>query len=172
MSVLTIVEASKQFNVTRPRIYRAIKKGELSTVLNDEGVQVVQVQDMIRLFDNQKKKTVPKPVRNNVHDTDLKLVKFLEEQLRKSEEDKAFLKQQINDLRKDFEDYKLRIEHHPQTEAVTSVTSNDHVAKDVSLQIEQHENVQNPKQEFEQETPQSNIEKKGLLRRLVGELLR
>lgn len=112
MSVLTIVEASKQFNVTRPRIYRAIKKGELSTALNDDGVQVVQVQDMIRLFDNQKKKTVPKPVRNNVHDTDLKLVKFLEEQLKKSEEDKAFLKQQINDLRKDFEDYKLRIEHH------------------------------------------------------------
>ena len=56
MAVLTIVEASKQFNVTRPRIYRAIQKGELTTSLNDEGVQVVQVQDIIRLFGHQKQK--------------------------------------------------------------------------------------------------------------------
>lgn len=172
MSVLTIVEASKQFNVTRPRIYRAIKKGELSTALNDEGVQMVQVQDMIRLFDNQKKKTVSKPVRNNVDDTDSKLVKFLEEQLKKSEEDKAFLKQQINDLRKDFEDYKLRIEHHPKAEEVTIVTSNDHVPEDISLHIEHPENVPKQQQNFEQVTSQNNVEKKGLLRRLVGELLR
>ena len=48
MSVLTIVEASKQFNVTRPRIYRAIQKGELTTSLNDEGVQVVQVRSSVR----------------------------------------------------------------------------------------------------------------------------
>jgi len=114
MSVLTIVEASKQFNVTRPRIYRAIQKGELSTSLNEEGVQVVQVQDIIRLFGHQKKKTVSKAVRNSVPDTDTKLIQLLEEQLKKAEEDKAFLKQQINDLRKDFDDYKLRIEHHPQ----------------------------------------------------------
>lgn len=172
MSEITIVEASKQFNVTRPRIYRAIKKGELTAALNDEGVQVVQVQDMIRLFDHQKKKTVPKAVRNNVHDTDSKIVKLLEEQLRKSEEDKAFLKQQINDLRKDFEDYKLRIDHYPKTEQGTIVTSNDHVEKDVSLQIEQPENVPNHQQNSEQETPHKGIEKKGLLRRLVGELLR
>jgi len=29
MSKITIVEAAKQFNVTRPRIYRSIRKGEL-----------------------------------------------------------------------------------------------------------------------------------------------
>lgn len=73
MSILTIVEASKQFNVTRPRIYRAINKGELTTTLNDEGVQVVQVQDMVRLFSNQKKKAVS-AIRNGVPNTDLKLV--------------------------------------------------------------------------------------------------
>ena len=85
MSLLTIVEASKQFNVTRPRIYRAIKKGELTTALNEDGIQVVQVQDMIRLFDNIKKKPVPKNVRNAVSNTDIKLVTILEEQLRKAE---------------------------------------------------------------------------------------
>lgn len=55
---------------------------------------------------------------------------------------------------------------------MTSVTSNDHVAKDVSLQIEQPENILKPKQELEQEAPKNNVEKKGLFRRLVGELLR
>ena len=48
MSKITIVEAAKQFNVTRPRIYRAIQKGELTTSLNDEGVQVVQVRSSVR----------------------------------------------------------------------------------------------------------------------------
>src|SRR5690606_41901815 len=117
MSKITIVEAAKQFNVTRPRIYRAIRKGELTTTLSDDGVQLVQVQDMIRLFDNVPKKDVRKVVQEGVSDTELKLVKLLEEQLKKAEDDKAFLKQQINDLRKDFDEYKLRIEHQTSTES-------------------------------------------------------
>ena len=34
MSLLTIVEASKQFNVGRTAIYKAIKKGELTAQIN------------------------------------------------------------------------------------------------------------------------------------------
>ena len=166
MSVLTIVEASKQFNVTRPRIYRAIQKGELSTSLNDEGVQVVQVQDIIRLFGHQKQKTVSKAVRNSVTDIDTKLIQLLEEQLKKAEEDKAFLKQQINDLRKDFDDYKLRIEHHPQTEQRTDVTSHDPVLEDETLQIEQPHNM------TEKTVKQDKPMKKSLFSRLVREILK
>jgi len=172
MSVLTIVEASKQFNVTRPRIYRAINKGELTTALNDEGVQVVQVQDMVRLFGSQNKKAVSKSVRNSVPDTDSKLVQLLEEQLRKAEEDKTFLKQQINDLRKDFDDYKLRIEHQPKTEQGTSVTSNDHVLEAETLQIEQAEKVLKEQPDFEKSVNQDKPIKKGLFSRLVSEILR
>lgn len=172
MSVLTIVEASKQFNVTRPRIYRAIKKGELTTTLNDESVQVIHVQDMIRLFGNQGNKTVSKPVRNSVSDTNSKLVKLLEEQLKKAEEDKDFLKQQIYDLRKDFNEYKLRIEHHSDTEQRTGVTCNDHVLEDETLQIEQSIKTRDEQVYFEQNNVPSQTEKKGLLYRLVGELFR
>ena len=173
MSVLTIVEASKQFNVTRPRIYRAIQKGELSTSLNDEGVQVVQVQDIIRLFGHQKQKTVSKAVRNNVLDTDTKLIQLLEEQLKKAEEDKAFLKQQINDLRKDFDDYKLRIEHHPQTENRTDVTSHDPVLEDETLQIEQPNNMtEKTVKQVEYSAQQDKPTKKSLFSRLVREILK
>lgn len=172
MSVLTIVEASKQFNVTRPRIYRAINKGELTTALNDEGVQVVQVQDMVRLFGSQNKKAVSKSVRNSVPDTDSKLVQLLEEQLRKAEEDKTFLKQQINDLRKDFDDYKLRIEHQPRIEQGTSVTSNDHVLDAEMLQVEQAEKVSKEQPNFEELVDQDKPIKKGLFSRLVSEILR
>lgn len=172
MSVLTIVEASKQFNVTRPRIYRAINKGELTTALNDEGVQVVQVQDMVRLFGSQNKKAVSKSVRNSVPDTDSKLVQLLEEQLRKAEEDKTFLKQQINDLRKDFDDYKLRIEHQPKTEQEISVTSHDHVLEAETLQVEQAEKVSKEQSNFEKSANQDKPIKKGLFSRLVSEILR
>ena len=169
MSVLTIVEASKQFNVTRPRIYRAIQKGELTTSLNDEGVQVIQAQDMIRVFGNEKKKAVSNVVRNKSNDTDSKLVQLLEEQLRKAEEDKAFLKQQINDLRKDFDDYKLKIEHQPKTEQQTGMTSNDQVQTEKMLQIEQPEKTTVITQENDQ---MSKPVKKSLFSRLVGEILR
>jgi len=173
MSVLTIVEASKQFNVTRPRIYRAINKGELTTVLNDEGVQVVQVQDLVRIFGNQNKKTVTNPVRNSVSDTDSKLVRLLEEQLRKAEDDKAFLKQQINDLRKDFDDYKLRIEHHPHTEQRTDVTRHEHVLDEDSLQIEQPQNMtEKTVKKVDDLIQQDKPNKKSLFSRLVREILK
>lgn len=173
MSVLTIVEASKQFNVTRPRIYRAIQKGELTTSLNDDGVQVVQVQDIIRLFGHQKQKTVSKAVRNTVLDTDTKLIQLLEEQLKKAEEDKAFLKQQISDLRKDFDDYKLRIEHHPQTDQRTDVTSHDPVLKDEALQIEQpHNMTEKTAEKVDDPAQQDKPTKKSLFSRLVREILK
>jgi len=169
MSVLTIVEASKQFNVTRPRIYRAIQKGELTTSLNDEGVQVIQAQDMIRVFGNEKKKAVSNAVRNKSNDTDSKLVQLLEEQLRKAEEDKAFLKQQINDLRKDFDDYKLKIEHKPKIENETAVTSNDQIQTEKMLQIEQPQKTAVTTSVNEQTAKPA---KKSLFSRLVGEILR
>ena len=173
MSVLTIVEASKQFNVTRPRIYRAIQKGELTTSLNEEGVQVVQVQDIIRLFGHQKKKTVFKAVRNTVPNTDTKLIQLLEEQLKNAEEDKAFLKQQINDLRKDFDDYKLRIEHHPQTEQRTDITSHNPVLEDETLQIEHpHNMTEKTVKQVEYSAQQDKPMKKSLFSRLVREILK
>lgn len=169
MSKITIVEAAKQFNVTRPRIYRSIKKGELTTTLSDDGVQLVQVQDMIRLFDNVPKKSVRKTVHESVSDTDLKLVKLLEEQLKKAEDDKAFLKQQINDLRKDFDEYKLRIEHQTSTELKTDMTSNEHTQGIESLQLKHSEKrtSEQPNQEAE-----NKPNRKGLLSRLVGEIFR
>ena len=173
MSVLTIVEASKQFNVTRPRIYRAIQKGELTTSLNEDNVQVVQVQDMIRLFNQKYKKSVTHAVRNTVHDTDTKLIQLLEEQLKKAEEDKAFLKQQINDLRKDFDDYKLRIEHHPKTDQRTDVTSHNPVLEDEKLQIEQPHNVtEKIVQKIDDPAQHDKPTKKSLFSRLVREILK
>ena len=168
MSEITIVEAAKQFNVTRPRIYRAIKKGELTAVLNAEGVQLVQVQDMVRLFGNTK----PKAVRNAVPEPDRKLIQILEEQLKKAEEDKAFLKQQILDLRKDFDEYKFRIEHQDRFDNETGMTSHDHVQTNKTLPNEQVERTPLDSINSDKSPDQSQSEKKGLLRRLVGELLR
>lgn len=172
MSQITIVEASKQFNVTRPRIYRAIQRGDLTTTLSEDGVQLVQVQDMVRLFDNIKKKAVTKNVPSHSSDTDQKLITLLEEQLKKAEEDKAFLKQQIQDLRSDFEEYKLRIEHKQQTPIKSDVERNEHDRETESLQVE-HTQKATPEQPISEKTEQQQKpERKGLLQRLVGEIFR
>ena len=63
MSLLTIVEASKQFNVGRTAIYKAIKKGELTAQINHDGIKVVDAQDMIRIFRLSSKKAVSDAVR-------------------------------------------------------------------------------------------------------------
>ena len=54
MSLLTIVEASKQFKVGRTTIYKAIKRGDLTPQKNHDGVQVIDAQDMIRVFGSSK----------------------------------------------------------------------------------------------------------------------
>ena len=50
MSLLTIVEASKQFNIARSHLYKKIKEGEISTQLNESGTKVIQYVDLVRVF--------------------------------------------------------------------------------------------------------------------------
>ena len=116
MSLLTIVEASKQFNVGRTAIYKAIKKGELTAQINHDGIKVVDAQDMIRIFRPSSKKSVSDPVsenstqvvsRNSENNNDL--IRELREQVKELRQDKDFLKQEISSIRKDFDDYKLMI---------------------------------------------------------------
>ena len=116
MSLLTIVEASKQFNVGRTAIYKAIKKGELTAQINHDGIKVIDAQDMIRVFGSSAKKAVSIPVsenstqavsRNSENNDDL--LRELREQVKELKQDKDFLKQEISSIRKDFDDYKLMI---------------------------------------------------------------
>ena len=58
MSVLTILEASKKFNIGRTTIYKAIKRGELTPQLSESGVQMIDPQDMIRLFGRKRKRNL------------------------------------------------------------------------------------------------------------------
>ena len=59
MSLLTIVEASKQVKVGRTTIYKAIKRGDLTPQKNHDGIQVIDAQDMIRVFGSSKKSVSP-----------------------------------------------------------------------------------------------------------------
>ena len=127
MSLLTIVEASKQFKVGRITIYKAIKRGDLTPQKNHDGVQVIDAQDMIRVFGSSKK-SVSKSVsenstqpisRNNVNNEDL--LRELREQVKELKQDKEFLKQEISSVRKDFEDYKLMISYKGSLSSVETV---------------------------------------------------
>jgi SpoVK/Ycf46/Vps4 family AAA+-type ATPase len=116
MSVLTILEASKKFNIGRTTIYKAIKRGELTPQLSESGVQMIDPQDMIRLFGSPSKKTVSVDSNSTVSVNNDDLVRELRLQIEELKQDKAFLKQEISSVRRDFDDFKLLIEHKAKTE--------------------------------------------------------
>ena len=116
MSGLTILKASKKFNIGRTTIYKAIKRGELTPQLSESGVQMIDPQDMIRLFGSPSKKTVSVDSNSTVSVNNDDLVRELRLQIEELKQDKAFLKQEISSVRRDFDDFKLLIEHKAKTE--------------------------------------------------------
>ena len=110
MNLLTIVDAAKQFNVTRSRIYRALEKGTITAQIDDEGIKRIDPSDMVRVFGNAKHK---KPVANKSDTIRMEqsetVVEILREQLKQAQEREQFYKDEIANIRKDFDDYKLLI---------------------------------------------------------------
>ena len=170
MSLLTIVEASKQFNVGRTAIYKAIKKGELTAQINHDGIKVVDAQDMIRIFRSPSKKAVSDPVSENStqavsgnSENNDDLIRELREQVKELRQDKDFLKQEISSIRKDFDDYKLMITYKGELVSETGETVSETEKNSMEKQKKQPEKqvetaVDEPKSE----------EKKGFFKRLFG----
>lgn len=171
MSLLTIVEASKQFNVGRTAIYKAIKKGELTAQINHDGIKVIDAQDMIRVFGSSAKKAVSMPVsenstqavsRNSENNDDL--LRELREQVKELKQDKDFLKQEISSIRKDFDDYKLMITYKGE---LASVETGETVSETEKNSIEKQKKQPEKQVETALETPKAE-EKKGFFQRWFG----
>ena len=167
MSLLTIVEASKQFNVGRTAIYKAIKKGELTAQINHDGIKVVDAQDMIRIFRPSSKKAVSENStqavsRNSENNDDL--IRELREQVKELRQDKDFLKQEISSIRKDFDDYKLMITYKGE---LVSVETDETVSETEKNSIEKQKKQPEKQVETAVNEPKSE-EKKGFFKRLFG----
>lgn len=171
MSLLTIVEASKQFNVGRTAIYKAIKKGELTAQINHDGIKVIDAQDMIRVFGSSSKKAVSLPVSENStqavsgnSENNDDLIRELREQLKELRQDKDFLKQEISSIRKDFDDYKLMITYKGELVSMeTGETVSETEKNSIEKQEKQPEKQVETALETEKEQP-----KKSFLRKLFG----
>ncbi|ENU21296.1 hypothetical protein F994_00170 [Acinetobacter bohemicus ANC 3994] len=146
MSLVTIVEASKQFGIGRTAIYKAIKRGDLTAKKNNDGVQVVDAQDMVRLFGSSRKANVSIVVSGNSmlekqQDSE-QVIQELREQLKELKQDKEFLKQEISSIRKDFDDYKLMITYKGNLSSVeTEETVSKNEKNNVGVQ-EKHNGIQ------------------------------
>lgn len=169
MSLLTIVEASKQFNVGRTAIYKAIKKGELTAQINHDGVKVVDAQDMIRIFRPSSKKAVSvsenstQAVSINSENND-DLIRELREQVKELRQDKDFLKQEISSIRKDFDDYKLMITYKGE---LVPVETAETVSETEENSIEKQKKQPEKQVETAVNEPKSE-EKKGFFKRFFG----
>ena len=167
MSLLTIVEASKQFKVGRTTIYKAIKRGDLTPQKNHDGVQVIDAQDMIRVFGSSKKSVSPpisenstQPVSGNSGNNE-DLLRELREQVKELKQDKEFLKQEISSVRKDFDDYKLMITYKGNLSSVETVPQ--------TIENSFEEQEKQPKEQVETAIDEPKIEeKKGFFKRLFG----
>ena len=110
MSLLSIVEASKQFNITRSRIYRALEKGTITAQIDADGVKRIDPTDMIRVFSGRKKtRTTTEAKKTGVSEQNEIIVEMLKEQLKQAQDREQKLFNEIASIRKDFDDYKLLI---------------------------------------------------------------
>lgn len=167
MSLLTILEASKQFKVGRTSIYKAIKRGDITPRLNAQNIQVIDAQDMVRVFGG----SVPKSVSGNstpvVSGNNEELVRELREQIQDLKQDKEFLKQEMASIRRDFDDFKLMIEYKGKLDlSETGETVSEQAGNSFGVQEKQlREQV-----ETDEKQPQKTEKKRfGFLRRLLGD---
>ena len=167
MSLLTILEASKQFKVGRTSIYKAIKRGDITPRLNAQNIQVIDAQDMVRVFGG----SVPKSVSGNstpvVSGNNEELVRELREQIQDLKQDKEFLKQEMASIRRDFDDFKLMIEYKGKSDlSETSETVSEQAGNSFGVQEKQ----QREQVETAEKQPQKTEKKRfGFLRRLLGD---
>ena len=167
MSLLTILEASKQFKVGRTSIYKAIKRGDITPRLNAQNIQVIDAQDMVRVFGG----SVPKSVSGNstpvVSGNNEELVRELREQIQDLKQDKEFLKQEMASIRRDFDDFKLMIEYKGKSDqSETSETVSEQAGNSFGVQEKQ----QREQVETDEKQPLKTEKKRfGLLRRLLGD---
>ena len=167
MSLLTILEASKQFKVGRTSIYKAIKRGDITPRLNAQNIQVIDAQDMVRVFGG----SVPKSVSRNstpfVSGNNEELVRELREQIQDLKQDKEFLKQEMASIRRDFDDFKLLLEYKGKSDlSETSETVSEQAGNSFGVQEKQ----QREQVETDEKQPLKTEKKRfRLLRRLLGD---
>lgn len=167
MSLLTILEASKQFKVGRTSIYKAIKRGDITPRLNPQNIQVIDAQDMVRVFGG----SVPKSVSGNstpvVSGNSEELVRELREQIQDLKQDKEFLKQEMASIRRDFDDFKLMIEYKGKSDLLeTGETVSEQAGNSFGVQEkQQREQVET----YEKQSQKTEKKRFGFLRRLLGD---
>ena len=167
MSLLTILEASKQFKVGRTSIYKAIKRGDITPRLNAQNIQVIDAQDMVRVFGG----SVPKSVSGNstpvVSGNNEELVRELREQIQDLKQDKEFLKQEMASIRRDFDDFKLMIEYKGKSDiSETGETVSEQAGNSFGVQEKQQREQVETDEKQHQKTEKKRF---GFLRRFLGD---
>ena len=180
MTLLTIVEAAKQFGVTRSRIYRALEKGTITAQIDADGVKRIDPTDLVRVFGNTKqKKHAPNKSDTIKMEQSETVVEILKEQLKQAQEREQFYKAEIANIRKDFDDYKALITYQmpvspptppEQPEAKRTSLDNESDASDTAQAIQRNDigrTDQNAQKSDERVAPK----KHGLFSRMIRTLI-
>lgn len=144
-AILSIQEAANIWGIHRATLYQKITAGLITATLDDNDRKTVQYLDMLRVFGNPKKKLKQQPTadrQENIsnHDTVIELLKQQIEMLKKNEQ---FYKEEITNIRKDFNDYKALIEYREKPDDLLRQESHllQQNNRDNTTTIERHENL-------------------------------
>jgi len=146
---------------------KQLNEGTLLHVLNAQNIQVIDAQDMVRVFGG----SVPKSVSGNstpvVSGNNEELVRELREQIQDLKQDKEFLKQEMASIRRDFDDFKLMIEYKGKSDlSETGETVSEQAGNSFGVQEKQ----QREQVETDEKQPQKTEKKRfGFLRRILGD---
>lgn len=180
MSLLTIVEASKQFNITRSRIYRALEKGTITAQIDADGVKRIDPTDMIRVFSGRKKtRTTTEAKKTGVSEQNEMIVEMLKEQLKQAQDREQKLFNEIASIRKDFDDYKALITYQmpvspptppEQPEAKRTSLDNESDASDTAQAIQRND-IGRTDQSTQKSDQRAAPKKHGLFGRMIRTLI-
>lgn len=124
-AILSIQEAANLWGIHRATLYQKINSGLITATLDDNDRKTVQYLDMVRVFGNPKKKLKQQPTvdrQENISNSDT-VIELLKQQIEMLKKNEEFYKEEIANIRKDFNDYKALIEYKGKQDILSSEES-------------------------------------------------
>ncbi|MFW2106270.1 plasmid replication DNA-binding protein [Acinetobacter guillouiae] len=140
MSKLTIGEAAKVYGLTRGAIYDRINAGTLSTSLNERGIKVVDLADLIAIYGEPKTRQNEQPTQQSIQQISTqndtielyrKMLDLSESTRQKAEEREERLFNEITALREEVRELRLALGYTPKhkedviTQQTTTIAQQD-----------------------------------------------
>ena len=139
MSLISPAEAVRQFNVSKPTLYKDMEDGKLSYKLDDRGKRKIDIAELQRLYELRSTQTEKKASNNVKPDPEITKVDVKQDMVPKSE----LLEKEVEMLKSQLSSKEDEIEHWKEAHDKAQTT-----AQKITLLLEDHTNKQDKNSEW------------------------